>query len=244
MIPRVVHHIWLGSKLPSNLARLRETFKKNHPNWSHWLWTDRDIDKLEMTNRDLYEQAHEFTRPDGLYQFKADVARWEILHRFGGVYIDTDTTSLKPLDPLLQDERMVLGWEIEGGWVGIGLIASESEHPAAARIIEELPSLARRGIAADPQARVNKLTGPKAISHLLRHRADVTILPEETFYPTRWDQPMASDEGEFPNSYTVHHWNHQRTLRGLSAPDMEGLTGDRQAVRPAAHRHERHQGAH
>ena len=40
-IPRIIHHIWLGSALPERFAFLRQTWIDRHPvedGWTHMLW--------------------------------------------------------------------------------------------------------------------------------------------------------------------------------------------------------------
>ena len=41
----------------------------------------------------------------------SDVARLEILMEVGGIYLDTDSVVVKPLDTFLQTKTMVLGEE-------------------------------------------------------------------------------------------------------------------------------------
>eukprot|EP01036_Dinobryon_divergens_P024599 gene24599-33067_t len=64
-----------------------------HPLWSFQLWSDSDIDQLNppLINRRIYDRAKNFG-------MKSDIARYEILHRFGGVYVDLDIEFLRPLD--------------------------------------------------------------------------------------------------------------------------------------------------
>jgi hypothetical protein len=85
MIPKIIHQLWLG---PRPLPTYTESWKlcafKN--DWEYRLWRDKDIDELELKWRACYDAAP-------LFQIKSDIARIEILSRFGGFYFDCDFVS-------------------------------------------------------------------------------------------------------------------------------------------------------
>jgi len=95
MIPKIIHQIWIGdqSKRPS---RLMQTWITNHPEWEYKLWTEEEIDKFGLFNREKYD-----LHP--MLSGKADIARYEILFKFGGFFIDADSISIRPLDDLLKN---------------------------------------------------------------------------------------------------------------------------------------------
>lgn len=90
-IPKVIHQIWLGSPLPSRLAKLRETWMKNHPDWQFRLWTDDDFAQGSFESLDLADSTTCFGQ-------KSDLLRAEVIYRYGGVYVDLDYESFRPLD--------------------------------------------------------------------------------------------------------------------------------------------------
>src|ERR1044071_4358605 len=98
-IPKLFHQIWIGSDLPDEFAHYMEGWKQNHPDWEHVLWTDLDVSTLKLKNRDLYNHAEEIA-PRNVGQFRADLLRYELLFQFGGVYVDADFESLRPIDSL------------------------------------------------------------------------------------------------------------------------------------------------
>jgi len=207
----IIHQIWVGSRLPDHLREMTETWQSVHPTWDYRLWTDDTIDALGLTNRDLYDRASELVPADAIGQYRADIARYEILHRFGGVYADTDTTCQRHLGGILPAGQLVAGWEVQDKWIGNTVIAAPTGHPALTEIIDALPALADRLETARP----NRLSGPKAITPLLRGRADVTIVDQEIFYPVGYHELERSTE-DHPDAYVVHHWQHQRDLKGIT----------------------------
>ena len=91
-IPRCFHSVWVGDPMPDHLAEYVKTWTRVHPSWEHRVWGDADLGWLQ--NQSLYDFAEAITRHTG--QFRSDVARYEILHRFGGVYVDADFEALQP----------------------------------------------------------------------------------------------------------------------------------------------------
>eukprot|EP00939_MAST-03C_sp_MAST-3C-sp1_P001720 g1720.t1 len=90
-VPRIVHQIWIGSSLPEKFRVLRAKWIALHPLWTFRLWDDVAIDSFCLHNRANYDAAKN-------YGEKADIARYEILYTFGGVYLDTDMEPYKSLD--------------------------------------------------------------------------------------------------------------------------------------------------
>jgi len=123
LIPKKIHQIWLGSPLPDEFKSFCESWKTTHPGWEYKLWTDKDIEELNLENKALYDAATN-------YGERSDIARYEILYRFGGLYIDTDFESIKPMDILHHMFDFYTGYP---GWcepiLNNGLIASSPNHP-------------------------------------------------------------------------------------------------------------------
>lgn len=90
-IPQKIHQIWLGSPVPDAYKRFAESWKKMHPDWQYILWTDKEVEAFGLANKHFYDATDN-------YGAKSDIARWEIVYRMGGVYIDMDFECLQPLD--------------------------------------------------------------------------------------------------------------------------------------------------
>ena len=92
-IPKSIHIIWLGSPLPERYVVLVNSWKEHHPDWEFKLWTDEDIDTFPFVTGDVIHKVSNYGQ-------KSDIFRYEILNRFGGLYVDTDFFCLKPHDIL------------------------------------------------------------------------------------------------------------------------------------------------
>lgn len=213
VVRRTIHQIWIGSPFPDHLCHLADTWRDHHPDWDYRLWDQGDIDGLDMPYWDLYHDAPNIVPQDAVNQFRSDLARWVILRDHGGLYADTDTWAQKPIDQLIT-HPVVVGWEIQDQWIGTSTIYADKGHETTQAVIQHIDTVTR---LAQPGTRPNRLTGPQAVTPILRGRPCVRVLNEKTWYPVRWNEPMKADQ-HHPDAYVVHAWGHQREIRGLPAP--------------------------
>jgi mannosyltransferase OCH1-like enzyme len=84
MIPKTIHQIWWGY-MPTNLQAHVMSWRRMAQlhGWEHRLWTLDDIKQLKLTNEAFFNKDWHITH-------KTDVARMEIMERFGGLYVDCD----------------------------------------------------------------------------------------------------------------------------------------------------------
>jgi mannosyltransferase OCH1-like enzyme len=183
VIPHVFHQIWLGSEpFPSEYERYQRSWTLRHPGWELHLWTEQDLpDDLER--KEIYELLR---RPAE----RSDLLRFELLDRFGGVYVDVDFECLRSIEPLLPGVSFFCAYN-DPGRVNNAIIGSAPGQPLVARAIRELRPRSTYG-PVDKEG-----TGPLFLNRLVGEFPDVTIFPEELFYP----RTPAAAEG----AYAVHH---------------------------------------
>jgi mannosyltransferase OCH1-like enzyme len=93
-IPKIIHQIWLGGEpMPELLQKISQSWKKMHPDWEYFLWTEQEVAQLKLINQTIFDQE-EHPRS------KANILRLELLYQFGGLYVDLDFECLKPFDLL------------------------------------------------------------------------------------------------------------------------------------------------
>ena len=93
IIPKIMHHVWLGGDIPPLYQNYLNECRKIHPNWEFKIWNEDAISNLNLEYQDLYDKSRS-------YPAKSDIARYEILYRYGGVYRDMDVKCYRPLDDL------------------------------------------------------------------------------------------------------------------------------------------------
>ena len=115
MIPKLIHQTWKTDLIPKQWVSLVNKVKELNPDWSYKLWTDKEND--EFVRKEFPEFYGIFSRfPRSI--MKADVIRYLLMFRFGGVYLDLDYEVLKPFN--FGDKLVVLPLED---------IPSETEQP-------------------------------------------------------------------------------------------------------------------
>lgn len=115
MIKRI-HQIWLEGAPKEEYLQYIESVKRFNPSWEYCLWTEETLPKDFV-----YRQVK---RSIG----RADIARFEVVERFGGVYLDCDIECFASIDSLFKvGSLFTLG--VSGG-PEIALVgAAEKNHP-------------------------------------------------------------------------------------------------------------------
>jgi hypothetical protein len=190
-IPRTIHRVWLGTApIPAEHKRFGETFAQHHPGWEMRLWTDEDLPGLGIT-------AEERGRTRA-YSELSNLARYEVLHRFGGIYVDTDVECRRPLTPLLRGVDAFAALEVPGR-VGNAVLGAVPGHPVFARATR----LARRTLGTGVNS--PNANGPYFLSLLLEQDPGFAIFAAKLFYPYIWDE-LERRHDAFPDAYAIHHW--------------------------------------
>lgn len=175
-----------------------------HPEpWGHIMWTDSNLFPLE--NQDLFDRAPEIA-PNATEQFRADVARYEILYREGGVFLDVDFEPHKPIDSLMDGEPWVV--RHANKWVANGVMAFPRHHPAMRDAIDKLPSSVAR---AKPHFGNTRRSGPQFFTPIARQH-QVRVLPAHYFIGYEWNE---LDQDDRQGEYSTHHWHNQRRKRNM-----------------------------
>src|SRR5450756_1887239 len=107
MIPSILHRVWPGTDpLPPLFRSWGEAWQKLHPNWEHTCWLPGMLEGW-MLNQHVYDGA-EAIHPDDFHRFRSSLARLEILYRYGGIYVDTDTEPLRSIEELREQELFLV----------------------------------------------------------------------------------------------------------------------------------------
>lgn len=130
-IPKKIHQIWLGGKVPDNYIRIMNTWLEKNPDYEYKLWTDDDIESLNLENIELYNTNKNLG-------VKSDILRYEILYRYGGIYIDTDFECIKNFDDLLYLDLFSGTGHVVAPETYNGLIACKPKHGLLRKMIDDL----------------------------------------------------------------------------------------------------------
>lgn len=181
MLPKIVHQIWIGpNKRPDVWMDSVRLFCVEY-GYEYRLWQEREIDALspELRNKDHYDSEHGISG-------KANIVRYDILHRFGGIYIDADSVVINPsgLDALISSFDGDLGCGIEPNtdMLANGVMLSPPGSGFLADCVAAVPHRAQTGASWQK-------TGPKLVTDIYEKNKDefrVVVYPSHVFYPLRW----------------------------------------------------------
>lgn len=200
MIPRTIHHIWIGpDPLPDDHRPWIKSWKRHHPKWKHRLWTEKNLPEDPI-------------RPEILERLRApveraDILRLEILYRCGGVYVDTDLECLRPLDDVIGDDEFV-GVCLKPGRITNTFIASAPRHPLLEQALRELQPMDAYWTMTAASS-IKEVAGPPFLQTLVSDYPDVRLLEPALCFP--------STPHEREGAVAVHHmartWHNATTLR-------------------------------
>jgi mannosyltransferase OCH1-like enzyme len=154
-IPKVTHQIWFQgwNNLPENYHGNSEKLRILNQNWEHMKWDEEGL-RAECA-KFSQEALTKFEKFPRMIQ-KIDFGRYVVLHNYGGVSVDCDAESLRPLDKIpciYTTDFIVSKWSERSKFesfachrgLGEGLVmlntatvACSKEHPLMKRFIEFL----------------------------------------------------------------------------------------------------------
>lgn len=224
----ILHRLWLGPRpVPPEYSRYGSAWATMNPRHTVVLWTQATLPR--MRNQDVLDDL--VARDGGrkgieLYVQMADVIGYELVHRFGGVYLNMDIQPVRPIDRLYTEAGLEgkawACWEDSEKLVN-AVLGGPAEHPFWDAVIQALPERYR---AYGPGTEMVFSTGPHLLTSVYHalggdRNPDFVGLPAHTFNPVHWDQVPAGGDAsalfDWSNPpagvYGVHHWGHKRDGR-------------------------------
>jgi mannosyltransferase OCH1-like enzyme len=205
-IPKIIHQIWLGSPFPDKYKKYQESWIRHHPDWEYKLWTDKEVKKLKLYNQEAYENA-----PN--YGEKSDILRYELLFRFGGLYVDIDFECLQPFDIFHHTYQVYVGiMRTDNMRVNNALIGSVPEHGFLKDCIKKIIP------AHDHYSHKQTIqrTGPAHftrcfLKYITHDTNEMIAFPISFFYPIpiKVGKFHTLDQIRFwirPETFAVHYW--------------------------------------
>ena len=182
-IPKIIHQIWIGCKVPEIISLYMNDWKKMN-GWDYKLWSDKDLHRENFPKTwYLIEQILRHERP--VYAMISDLMRLEILYKHGGVYLDTTFEKVKNLTPLLDKpgyefvmSNEVSDPDLELPFISNSFIASVPGYI----VIKRLLSKAKLS-HVDVLNAANIETGPYYVRTGIKNSREVTLIPTCFIYP-------------------------------------------------------------
>jgi len=178
-IPKIIHQLWIGTK-PSP-SKFMSTWKTKNPDFEYIFWNEEEIQK-----RDIIFECQ--AKIDSIEEIngKADIIRWELLWKFGGVFLDADSISIEPIDDILMKTPAFAGFEneqVRQGLVATGTMGFPPNHPICREAIDWILSNPVSQIETGQRAWFN--VGPGLLTRILQTNKypGFKVFPSHYFLP-------------------------------------------------------------
>lgn len=213
-IPKIIHQVWLGKPMPELYREWQKKLIDLHPGWTYMLWDEKALEKFGLINKKLFDKATQ-------YAFKADIARYEVVYRLGGFYLDTDIEPIQPLDILLYCCDFLGACDPDSMRIQNCIFAAKPGNPILKKCIDRLS-----------QINVNnmhdittqwKTTGPDLLTNNFYATVNTpdrlnerwVIFPSTYFFPlSKYDRFNEAHSGHplvqskiQPETFAIHYWH-------------------------------------
>lgn len=179
-IPKTIHVIWIGdeSKRPD---RWIETWKRLNPDYELRVWGN---DAVRAEPWILGDQINAWLGRE--INGAADIIRWEILFRYGGLAFDADSACVRPLEDWLIEPDCFAAWEQEvlrPGLIAAGALGFVPNHFLVGHILKDI---------VEDQNPFDGMAwqklGPQRITDTMRRLKfpNLTIYPSHFFFPRHY----------------------------------------------------------
>lgn len=116
-IPRLIHQTFQTKNIPPEFEENVNRIKAMNPDWHHQIYDDEDILAFltEYCDPGILNYYNRINPKYGAA--KADLFRYLLLYKFGGVYLDIKSTINFPLDSILKsdDQYLLTQWKNKPG---------------------------------------------------------------------------------------------------------------------------------
>lgn len=158
----------MGPKpLPSFANEYWERWRELMPDWILVDWTQLP----KLVNQQAYDDATSYAQ-------KSDIARYELLYYYGGVYVDTDVEPVKSIESLVQEADAFAGYE-DDTYLCNAVLGANAGHPLMGELILGISD----NIAATKDRPINEQTGPVYLTKVAQGYQGLVRFEPVVFYP-------------------------------------------------------------
>lgn len=200
---KIIHQIWFGT-IP-NKSKAKKAYLKLVPNRDTWIRKNPDWFRVEW-NKDMIMDLIKTHYSEHVQLFKSynyeiqrcDAARYFILHRYGGFYVDMDVECITSADAIRMEYNKNLylvetGNQVLGTRVSNLLMFSNPRHPFWKQVFLELHARREAPFYYTKHLEIMYSTGPAFLNKMfnmygIRYR--LSVMPFEKFNPLYLGRPI------------------------------------------------------
>ena len=198
-IPNIIHQIWIGPKpAPINMMN---TWQEKNPEFTYMLWDEKRIRNEDaiFTCQSQIEKMEEWNG-------KADILRWEILYKYGGMFMDADLICVEAIDSNILSLHAFATYEQEKerpGLIATGGMGFPPKHPIVAAAVDFIRTNPVSNKETGKRAWLT--VGPMLLTQLYNSglQNTITILPSYTFLPQHYSGVTYLGHAKV---YAHHEW--------------------------------------
>jgi hypothetical protein len=195
VIPKTIHYCWFGGKPKGALINdCIASWRKFLPDYDIIEWNER--------NYSSGSYFYQYALSQRKFAFVSDYARFDVLSKQGGIYLDTDMLLTKSIDETLRHECF-FGFE-DDQHVSCGIIGAAPGHSFITAVKNKLDSVSSPDF-------FNSYTIVRIVNAVYREGCNSKILPYvypiEYFYPYPYRASGNPISFATTNTMAVHLWN-------------------------------------
>jgi len=202
-IPRITHQIWLQgwNALPPKFKGNVESLRTLNPGYTHMVW---DEASLRDECRKLFPAVlAKFESLPYLVQ-KVDFGRLIVLYAYGGISVDTDMKSLKPIDttPKIDTAELIISLSaFPGNMIGQtnnAIVLAKPHHPLLLELITRMTTVtAKESDFLTKEFYLNGTTGPSLQNTFFyEHKGEIVFLDHRYYEPCFSVDPVCTPSKE------------------------------------------------
>ncbi|MCC0643741.1 MULTISPECIES: glycosyltransferase [unclassified Clostridioides] len=222
MIPKKIHYVWFGGPKGNIENICINSWKEKLPEYEIVEWNEKNFDiEKEIKGNKFLEECYKRK----LWAFISDYTRIRVLYEQGGVYMDTDMQILKDITPLLENNRLICGYEDDGEYMNAAIVGVEKGHPFFKDLLEYY----------EKEVLTSSLfTIPKVMTYLMEknykkidqnnYEEGIRVYDKEYFYPFGFKEDF-TPECITENTYGIHWWGKSWAKKRNYFLESKHLTG-------------------
>jgi mannosyltransferase OCH1-like enzyme len=164
MIPKNIFQSWYTKILDASIQSKIDSMKSMNPSYNYYLYDDLEMD--DFVNNNFPSEITECYNKLNIIVAKVDFWRYLVIYKYGGVYLDMDSSIDRPLDEIIKEnDQAIITAENNAGMFVQWAIIFNKEHPILKRVI----NLVIRNIRQNKYPNdIHKMTGPTVFSEAIQ----------------------------------------------------------------------------
>lgn len=144
VIPKIIHQVFLNVSTNrveffDKYESYRQTWREMNPDFRYILWNESMID--DLINKSYPSIGPLYKRYHNVWQARADIARYVVVHNMGGVYADIDIACKKGMNALyteIGEKRVALNYTYNPFGIANDFFVASKNHEFMAHVLDGL----------------------------------------------------------------------------------------------------------